>query len=236
MHIYNTSKPLIPAKALKRHHTFTLVMGSILTMSQAAKELNLSIRQTRRLWKIFQERQGDPYALIPKPRPKQALILTQAVKKKITKLYDEKPGINVYHLTDQLNQSGIKISRESVRKALKEIKHDPKSKRSTTKPSTRFEAKTFGQIIQMDTCIGAWLTGSGYQSLIVCLDDCSRFIVSASIFKADSTWTNMCAIRDMIEKWGLPEILYTDNASHFKTIRHEKLPGWLSTKEYPLTH
>lgn len=87
----------------------------------------------------------------------------------------------------------------------------------------------------MDTCQGAWLKGSGYQYLIVCLDDCSRFVVNAAIFSTDSTWTNMCVIKDMIKKWGLPHILYTDNASHFKTIRHEKLPGWLSAKEYPLT-
>lgn len=80
MHFHNTTRPLIPAKALKRHHTFTLVMSGFLTIPQAAKELGLCVRQTRRLWKIFQEHQGDPYALVAKPKPKEPTVLTRAVR------------------------------------------------------------------------------------------------------------------------------------------------------------
>jgi transposase InsO family protein len=118
---------------------------------------------------------------------------------------------------------------------LKGLERNPKTSRKNTVPSKHFEAKSFGQIIQVDTCISAWLKGEKHQSLIVCLDDCSRFIVSAGIFSTDSTWTNMCIIKNMIKEWGLPSMLYTDNASHFKTIRHEKLPAWIDKSAYPLT-
>lgn len=225
MHIHN-STPTSAPKTLIRHHVLSLIASGYLTVTQAARELSLSVRQAKRLWKVYRDGNGDIARLAPRTRHRASPILTDDVRTRIADLVAHYPDWSCLQLTERLNEDGVIISRETVRQAAHIIKDDRIKKSGIAKPSTRFEAHCFGEIVQMDTCVGAWLTGSGYQNLIVCLDDCSRFVVSAGIFSTDSTWTNMCVIRQMIELWGLPGMLYTDNASHFKVIRHKGLKPW----------
>jgi transposase InsO family protein len=231
MHLHN-STPTPISKTLVRHHILSLIAGKYLTIKQAAKELNLSLRQTKRLWRLYRDGNGDPASLASRPRVRPSPVLTDEVRLKITDLATQYPDWSCLQLTERLHQDGIAISRETARPIIHEVRKDAAQKSGKTTPSTRFEAKTFGEIVQMDTCVGAWLQGSGYQNLIVCLDDHSRFVLSAAIFSTDSTWTNLCVIRQMIESWGLPQILYTDNASHFKVIRHKDLRPWNYPEHY----
>jgi len=52
------------------------------------------------------------------------------------------------------------------------------------------------------------------------MDEYSRMIVGWQWADADTVWNNMCVLRGIYERYGLPKMLYTDNASMFKTIRH----------------
>lgn len=230
MHLHNNTT--IPPKVLRRHYILSLVAHEYLTLEQAAQKLDLSYRHTKRLWQRYRQSNGDVKILLPQPKPKKPYVLTKRAKEKIVELYEQQPEINCYHLTHKLQKQGLSISRESVRKVLKTLKQQRSNKSHRSKPSKRFEASSFGQIVQMDTCQGAWLKGAGYQYLILCLDDYSRFVVGARIYATDSTWTNMCVIRDVIEQWGLPEILYTDNASHFRITRYEKLRPWNEPEQH----
>jgi len=234
MHLHN-STPIPASKILARHHILSLIASKYLTIKQAAQELGLSVSHAKRLWRLYRDGNGDVNRLTPRVRTRTSPVLTAEIRSRIATLATQYPGWSCLQLTERLNQDGIAISRETVRPVLHEARKDRARETGATKPSTRFEAKTFGEIVQMDTCIGAWLQGSGCQDLIVCLDDHSRFVVSAGIYSKDSTWTNLCAIRQMIESWGLPQILYTDNASHFKTTRHQDIPAWVDKRAYPPT-
>jgi putative transposase len=225
MHLHNTT-PTPTSKVLVRHHVLSLIAAQYLTVKQAAKELGVSLSHAKRLWRIYRDSNGDLARLTPRIHARTSPVLTDDVRQKIADLATQYPDWSCLQLTERLQEDGVAISRETVRQAFHAVRKDRIGKSGKTKPSTRFEAHCFGEIVQMDTCVGAWLQGSGYQNLIVCLDDCSRFVVSAGIFSTDSTWTNMCVIRQMIESWGLPGILYTDNASHFKVIRHKDLKPW----------
>jgi putative transposase len=85
----------------------------------------------------------------------------------------------------------------------------------------RFEAKASGDLIQMDTSWGYWL-GDRKLYLILLLDDHSRMILHGQFFFEETLWHNMTMIRETIEKHGIFKVLYTDNASWFKVIRHDK--------------
>lgn len=228
---FNTNTPISP-KVLRRHQLLASVAKGYLTIKQVAKELSISNRHAKRLWRAYRQACGDLSCVLPKSRQRQSVVLTPALRARIHKLAKAHPGWSYQHLTDELNLSGETISRESVRKMALELRRSRRRKPNRSKPSTRFEAKIFGQIVQMDTCQGAWLKGSHYQYLIACLDDHSRYVVSASIYSTDSTWTNLCVIRHLVETWGCPEILYTDNASHFKTIRHQDVHPWQNPDKY----
>ncbi len=227
MHLHNTNNlQELPLDVVQRHRMFTSVANGYLTLKQAARHLALSFSQTKRLWRRFRDSHRDLTALMPSPRRRAPVLLTPEVTSRIAAHILTHPERSCLHLTDTLRAEGLKVSRETVRRIRKDVIKERHRTSGRTKPATRFEANAFGEIVQMDTCVGAWLQGSGYQNLIVCLYDHSRFVLSAAIFSKDSTWTNLCVIRQMIETWGLPQILYTDNASHFKVIRHKDLKPW----------
>ena len=85
----------------------------------------------------------------------------------------------------------------------------------------RFEAQESGDLVQMDTTWGYWLGGRRLY-LILLLDDHSRMILHGRFFLEETLWNNMTMVRETVEKHGKFKILYTDNASWFKAIRHDK--------------
>lgn len=85
----------------------------------------------------------------------------------------------------------------------------------------RFEAKQCGDLVQLDTSWGYWLNGERI-CLILLLDDYSRYILAAEFYWEDSAYNNMIMIRDVLENYGCFRVLYTDNASFFKVIRHNR--------------
>ena len=87
------------------------------------------------------------------------------------------------------------------------------------KVRSRFEAEKTGDLVQMDTTWGYWWYGKKL-CLILLLDDHSRYILHAKFVLHDSMEANMNMIRETVEKYGTFKLLYTDNASFFKVIRH----------------
>lgn len=111
-----------------------------------------------------------------------------------------------------------KISQSSVYRIL-----DKASLLDTPAPQrkvrSRFEAEKSGDLVQMDTTWGYWWWGRKL-CLILLLDDYSRYILNAKFVLHDSMEANMNMIRETVEKYGTFKLLYTDNASFFKAIRH----------------
>lgn len=118
-------------------------------------------------------------------------------------------------VSDQLERP---VSRSSVyRICAKERLLPVKAPKRTSRH--RFEAEAPGDLVQMDTTWGYWW-GSTKLCLILLLDDHSRYILHAKFVEHDTASENMSMIRETVEKYGLPRVLYTDNASFFKSIRH----------------
>jgi hypothetical protein len=85
----------------------------------------------------------------------------------------------------------------------------------------RIEAKACGDLVQMDTTWGYWL-GDKRLYLTVLMDDHSRYILNARWALQETLWHNMLLIRETVEKYGIFRVLYTDNASWFKVLRHNR--------------
>jgi transposase InsO family protein len=116
---------------------------------------------------------------------------------------------------------GESLCGQTVRKIL--IEEDKYTLRERSqKIFSRFEATGFGELLQLDTTEGAWLEGYRRVYLILLIDDYSRKIVGARFVDSDSSWNNMLVIREVLEEYGKPRGIYTDNSSKFKTIRHNK--------------
>jgi transposase InsO family protein len=198
---------------------------------QAASSLNISQRQAQRLVKSLKENNNDPLILSPKPRSywnKKSDKLCDLV----VSLKKESPYRSNYAIADLIkeNEKGT-ISAPTVRKIL--IKNNCYQKENIKRRTfKKFEAKEFGQILQMDTTEGCWLKGYRRTKLIMVIDDYSRAILGFKWTDKDDTWNNMLVLKGIIAKYGLPGMVYTDNDSKFRTIRHGSIYFKYHQEEY----
>jgi transposase InsO family protein len=194
------------------------VIGSVsngyLTNQMAAMALGVSRRQIQRL-------KHKDFALLQLPRipwnrkSRELIDLVVLAKEE----YPHRSNQRIAELvSDRLGES---LCGQTVRRILiEEGKYTPRER--AQKIFSRFEATGFGELLQLDTTEGAWLEGYRRVYLILLVDDYSRKIVGARFVDSDSTWNNMLLIREVLEGYGKPQGIYTDNSSKFKTIRHNR--------------
>jgi putative transposase len=198
-----------------------LLNGGLCSSKQASQALEVSQRQAQRLLKRFKENDFNLSTLLPKKRNNWNKKSDQ-LRDLIISLKKENPKRSNYCISDilkQNNDTNLSACPATVRKIL--IDNNCYSIKETERRSFKmFEAKKAGQIIQMDTTEGCWLKGYKKIKLILCLDDYSRAILSFKWVEKDTTWNNMLVLREIIEKYGIPRMIYTDNDSKFRTIRH----------------
>lgn len=81
---------------------------------------------------------------------------------------------------------------------------------------------SFGELAQMDTHhIRRWPDFDRIY-LIMVIDDYSRMILAGRFFSSDSTYNNMSVLKEAIRKYGLFQMVYTDNSSIFNYTLHTK--------------
>lgn len=206
-----------------RYQIISLADQGFYTAMDAAWELNLSIRHTRRLLAAFRKNKKKLSALAPKFRPPAWNGMTQDIIKETIRLKKENPARSNQYIAESVENKFLKkISYSTIRKIL--IKNNCYEK---TKKEKRvfenLEAKITrsGQMIQFDACEGAWLKGYRRVYLIAFMDAYSRFIVGWKWVASNDAWGNISVLRSIALKYGVPEIFYTDNASFYKVIRHD---------------
>ena len=212
---------LYSKKVLHRHNILFQVSEAHLNLKEAGRELNLSYRHTKRLFKRFVLGNRSMDSLLFTRTHAPAHKLDIAIKNKVISFYQKHPDFNNYHLSDLLEPVlSRKLHPSTIRTILIQAGLYPVNKSRKRRPRKRFERERFGELVQMDSSQHKWLPGSKkYFYLVLLLDDHSRAILAARIFEHDSTWNNMLVIREAIKKYGLFEVLYTDNASMFNLIR-----------------
>lgn len=209
----------IPANVLEKHRILTLVTEGMMSITSAANTLSLSYRHIRRLLKHFKTNNRTVECLVHKRNTQAWNKVPTEVKLKVLKVQEESFTLNLCHLSDILKTNhSISMVPSTIRTILIEAgRYAPKVKRYRRRK--RFEKEAFGELVQIDTSEHLWIPDLGKHYLVLLLDDFSRFILSAFLFEADTTWNTMTTIRDAVEKYGIFEILYSDNASQFKLIR-----------------
>jgi transposase InsO family protein len=209
--------------------TIRFVEEGLCSTKQASEALNLSQRQIQRLVKKIKD--NGVLDLNPKPRNywnKKSDEITRLV----IDLKKENGYRSNYAIADLIRNSlKEKMCPATVRKILlnNNCYQKEEIKRRTFK---QFEAKRFGQILQMDTTEGCWLKGYYRTKLIMIIDDYSRAILGFKWIDKDDTWNNMLVLREVILKHGIPIIVYTDNDSKFRTIRHGSVYFKYHKEEY----
>jgi hypothetical protein len=79
----------------------------------------------------------------------------------------------------------------------------------------RFRRAHIGELWQHDSSIHQWWPAPSKQTLLLTTDDHSGLNLAGRFVTSDTTWNHFEHFREAFEKWGLPEIVYTDGLSLF---------------------
>ena len=184
-----------------------------------AQELGLSTAAVYKWTKRYREQgeEGLKGAMSPESRTK----LAEAVRKKIIELKQEEPTRGIKRISQLLRRVFfLRASPPTVRKTLqaeglmKEAR--PKTPRNLARPRF-FERATPNQMWQTD--IFTFRLGGRYAYLIGFMDDYSRFIVGADLFRSHTAENVLEVFRVAAGEYQPPKEMLTDNGREYVNWR-----------------
>lgn len=202
----------------------------LITQKQAAEELELSVRQVKRLLYALKKR-GDKavvHALRGKPSNHKIAESTKARALEILSLpvyAGFGPTLACEYLA---KKHALRVSKETVRQWMMEGKlWQGKKHPAPIVHGWRPRRSRFGELVQWDTSEHDWLEGRGEKLYLIAMIDDATSRLFARFVCHDSTKENMRVLWSYLEKFGRPLAFYTDKASLFRTAekRRRDEPG-----------
>jgi Integrase core domain len=208
-----------------RLETLRKVKKRLITQVEAAAELELSVRQVRRLVYALKKR-GDKaviHGLRGKPSSRR---IEESVRKAAVKILsaDVYKGFGPTLASEYLSSKhGIEASKETVRQWMMDGKlwHANEQKVNAVH-LWRPRRSRFGELVQWDTSEHDWLEGRGEKLYLIAMIDDATSRLFARFVRHDTTEENMKLLQSYLEKFGRPLAFYTDKASIFRTAEKRK--------------
>lgn len=197
----------------------------LITQSEAAAELQVSIRQVQRLVGALRERGDKAVVHGLRGRPSNRKI-DEGVEQKAVKILSRPvyegfgPTLAAEYLAEK---HGIDVSKETVRTWMIRGKlWAPNKDRVQKVHGWRPRRSRFGELVQWDTSEHDWLEGRGEKLYLVAMIDDATSRLWARFVRHDSTEENMKLLWSYLERFGRPVAFYTDKASLFQTAGRRK--------------
>src|SRR5579872_1878530 len=197
----------------------------LITQRQAAEELDLSVRQVKRLLHDL-KKHGDKsvvHGLRGKPSNRR---IDLAVEKEAVKILSAdvyrgfRPTLAAEYLC---RKHGISASKETVRQWMISAKLWRANEQKVTAVHIwRPRRSRFGELVQWDTSEHDWLEGRGEKLYLIAMIDDATSRLFARFVRHDSTEENMKLLGSYLEKFGRPLAFYTDKASIFRTAEKHR--------------
>lgn len=230
----------VSQKEFQRVKVIENAVGGRLSVSEAARLLQLSERQVQRLKRRYRP---DSVAWVHhgnRGRP-TSWALPAALRRTILELAGGKyQGFNDSHLCQKLHsEEHLSVSRETVRRILRRAKlASPQKRRARQYRARRLRRPRFGMMVLTDASRHDWLEGRGPElTLVGFQDDATSQILSAHFqLEAENTLGYLRALHAMVTTHGVPLSLYRDRHGIFqRNDDHWTLAEQLAGKQCP-TH
>ena len=198
----------------------------VITQREAAEELELSVRQVKRLLHAMKER-GDKAVMhglrgVPSQRR-----IAQPIQQKALQILsrEEYRGFGPTLASEYLgSEHAIVASRETVRKWMRQAglwKAHPH--RMGAIHVWRPRRSRFGELVQWDTSEHDWLEGRGEEELyLIGMIDDATSCAMAHFVESDSTAANLEMLESWLLRYGRMLGCYTDKAGLFQTAHKTK--------------
>jgi len=142
-------------------------------------------------------------------------------------------GFNDHHLAEKLEEEGIKLSREKVRRLLRSQGIiSPRKRRAPKHRSRRVRREAEGMMLQIDGSPHDWLEGRGPRLCLVGgIDDATSKVAAAFFEEQETSAAYFRLFLEIGRTEGLPLSAYADRHSIFFTEREPTIEEELSGQQ-----
>jgi transposase len=216
---------LLTMKEKNKIEVIQAVMDGRVGVSEAGRVLRKTERTIYRMLKRLRE-EGLEGLIHGNRGRKSPRRIRESLRKRLIVLAKGKyKDINDTQLSEiLLREKKISLTRETLRRILREANVGPKRKRRRPKYRSRRERKSsFGIMLQLDGSRHDWLEGRGpWMTLVGGIDDATNY-AWAHFFKAETTWAYLTLMRGIASSHGLPISLYSDRHTIFHAPREQTI-------------
>jgi len=191
------------------------VMGRVkarsLRLREAAELLELSYRQAKRIWARY--RAGGAKALQHgncgrvSNRAYTAKYRAAVLKQVKARYEDFGPTLASEHLA---SDDGMEVHAETLRRWLKEAGLWQRQRRRKPYRQRREAKEHFGELVQLDGSFHEWLEERGPRGCLMHMVDDATTRALGWFSKEETIWAAAGVLRRWIERYGVPQALYTD--------------------------
>ncbi|HEV2732736.1 MAG TPA: ISNCY family transposase [Terriglobales bacterium] len=220
-------------RELGRVEALARVRSKQLRLVDAAQLMRVCYRQAKRLWKRYREEGAAGLKHRSAGRASNHAH-EQQFRRKVLRLVREKyggsvgerfgPTLAAEHLA---SEDGLQVDGETLRRwMLAEGLWSQERKRRRHR-RRRERKEHFGEMVQMDGSFHAWLEERGPQGCLIDMVDDATNQTWAQLGEQETIWAVADALRDWIERYGVPLALYVDWKNLYKrpATRREQLRG-----------
>jgi transposase len=211
-------------RELERVEVLARVRGKQLRVVDAATLLRVSYRQAKRLWKRYREEgaaglkhrsAGRTSNRAPGPKFRQKVL--RLVREKYGGAVGERfgPTLAAEHLA---SEDGLAVDAETLRRWMLTEGLWSRERKRRQHLRRRERKEHFGEMVQMDGSFHAWLEERGPQGCLIDLVDDATSKTWARLGEQETIWAVADALRQWIERYGVPLSLYVDWKNLYKRV------------------
>jgi len=216
----------------KRLHIIHQALDKRITQKTAAELVGLSSRQLRRMLKRVRTEGDDGISHRSRGKASNRSV-PKKVKDRVLKLYREKYSDfgPTFACEKLLGVHEIKLSDETLRLWLNQ-ESIPYEKRKGRKHRQWRERKHHvGEMIQMDGSHHDWFEGRGPKSVLMGYIDDATGMVYCRFYDYEGTMPAMDSFKRYIKRYGIPQSVYLDKHSTYKSTSKQSIEEELEDKK-----
>jgi transposase len=216
---------------LRRLHVIRKAIDQIITQKDASEVIGISLRQVQRMVArvkiegdkgIIHKSRGQPSnRSIPDTTRRKALTLFKAT------YHDFGPTLASEKLFER---DKIKINDETLRLWLRKEGIPYKERKKRPHRAWRERKACFGQMVQMDGSHHDWLEGRGPWCVFMGYIDDATGIPFGRFYMHEGTNPAMDSLKRYIKRYGIPQSVYLDNHTTYKSPRKQSIEDELNNE------
>ena len=216
---------------LRRLHVIRKAIDKVITQKVASEVIGVSLRQAQRMVRRVKI-EGDK-GIIHKSRGRISnRSISKAKRRKILAIFK-----STYHdfgptlASEKLfERDKIKINDETLRLWLREEGIPYKERKKRPHRQWRERKACFGQMVQMDGSHHAWLEDRGSKCVFMGYIDDATGIPFGRFYTSEGTNPAMDSLKRYIERYGIPQSIYLDNHTTYKSPKKQSIEDELANE------